>query len=169
MKFLRNKLIVVIIALAAIGLVANNIILPLFPTTIPLSHVEGDEEIDPQEGGFFQQFEDSTEKPGPMADLEKIGWVLDYARDPFKIRTLLDAEVESVVEEKAPVALGEVAPPLSPHDVLFAIVHEPGKSIAVINDVIVSEGDDYGNFKVITIGEDFVELEGRLGNKTLEF
>ncbi len=155
MKFLRNKLIVVILALGALGLVSKNIILPLFHTIRPLSHVESNKEIDQREGEFFQQIEYTTGKPIQMTDFEKLGWDFDYVRDPFKIQTM----AEVVMEE------GE-----SPrHDVLVAVVQEPGKSMAVINDVIVGEGDYYEDFKVIKIGSDSVELKGPYGNKMLEF
>ncbi len=164
MKFLRNKLIVVIMALGAVGLVSKNIILPLFHTTQPLSYAEGDEEIDMQEGELFQPFGDTTEKSIPMTDFTKLDWSLDYIRDPFKIQTMLDADTESA---ETPVVLEEVALPRQ--DVLVAVVQEPGKNLAVINDVIVGEGDYYEDFRVIKIGSDSVELEGPDGNKTLEF
>ncbi len=155
MKYLRSKSIVVILALAAVGLVSKNMILPFFYTIRPLSQVEGNEEIDQQGKEFFQQIEYTTGKSTPKADFEKLGWVFDYVRDPFKNQTM----VEVVMEEGEPPR----------YDVLVAVVQEPGKSLAVINDVIVGEGDYYENFRVIKIGSDSVELEGPDGNKTLEF
>lgn len=167
MKFLKSKSIVIILVLAAVGLVAKNMILPLFHTKQPLSHVESDEEIDQQEGEFFQQIEYTTGKSIPMTDFEKLGWALDYVRDPFKIQTMLDAGTVSVEEIDASVVLDEGKLPLQ--DVLVAVVHESGKALAVINDVIVGEGDYYDDYKVIKIGLDSVKLEGPDGNKTLEF
>ena len=167
MKFLRNKSIVVILALGALGLVSKNIILPFFHTIQPLSHVESNEGIDQQEGEFFQQIEYTTGKSIPMTDFEKLGWPLDYVRDPFKIQTMVGTEIESVEKAETPVVMegGETLR----YDVLVAVVQEPGKSLAVINDVIVGEGDYYYDYKVIKIGLDSVELEGPDGNKTLEF
>ncbi len=167
MKFLRNKSIVVILALGALGLVSKNIILPLFHTIQPLSHVESNEEIDKQEGELFQQIEYTTGKSIPMTDFEKLGWAFDYVRDPFKIQTMMDAGTVSVEEIDASVVSGEEKSP--PQDVLVAVVHESGKALAVINDVIVGEGDYYKDYKVIKIGLDSVKLEGPDGNKTLEF
>lgn len=164
MKFLRNKLIVVILALGAVGLVSKNIILPLFYTIRPLSHVENGEEIDKQEGDLFQQIELATGKSTPMTDFEKLGWALDYVRDPFKIQTMLDSETES---SDTPVVLEEAIP--QRHDVLVAVVQEPGKNLAVINDVIVTEGGYYKDFRVIKVGPDSIELEGPDGNKSLGF
>ena len=104
MKFLRSKSIVVILLLvAAVGLVSKNIILPFFHTIQPLSHVESNEGIDQQEGEFFQQIEYTTGKSIPMNDFEKIGWALDYVRDPFKIQTMMDAGAVSVEEIDASV------------------------------------------------------------------
>ena len=168
MKFLRSKSIVVILLLAAaVGLVSKNIILPFFHTTRPLSQVESNEEIDRQEGEFFQQIEYTTGKSIPMTDFEKLGWALDYVRDPFKIQTVVGTEIESVEKAETPVVM-EGRETLR-YDVLVAVVQEPGKSLAVINDVIVGEGDYYYDYKVIKIGLDSVELEGQDGNKTLEF
>jgi uncharacterized protein YabE (DUF348 family) len=90
-----------------------------------------------------------------VADFNNIDWAHDYLRDPFKIQTM----VKVVIEEGEPPR----------YDVLVAVVQEPGKSLAVINDVIVGEGDYYEDFRVIKIGSDSVELEGPDGNKTLEF
>ena len=167
MKFLRNKSIVVILALGALGLVSKNIILPFFHTIQPLSHVESNEGIDQQEGEFFQQIEYTTGKSIPMNDFEKLGWALDYVRDPFKIQTMMDAGAVSVEEIDASVLSGEVKLPLQ--DVLVAVVHESGKALAVINDIIVGEGDYYDDYKVIKIGLDSVKLAGPDGNITLEF
>ena len=167
MKFLRNKLIVVILALGALGLVSKNMILPLFYTIQPLSHVESDEEIDQQEDEFFQQFENTIGKSIPITDFEKLGWAIDYVRDPFKIQTMVDAETESVENAETPVVLEKKEPPR--YGVLVAVLQEPGKSLAVINDVIVCEGDYYEDFRVIKIGSDSVELKGPDENKTLEF
>ncbi len=167
MKFLRSKSIVIILALAAVGLVSKNIILPLFHTIRPLSQVEGNEEIDQQEGELFQQIESMESESASVADFNNIDWALDYVRDPFKARTMVDAETESVEKAETPVVPEEVAPPR--YDVLVAVVQEPGKSLAVINDVIVGEGDYYEDFRVIKIGPDSVELEGPDGNKTLKF
>lgn len=167
MKFLRNKSIVIIMALAAVGLVSRNIILPLFHTIQPLSHVESDEEIDQMEENPFQRIEYMTGKSIPMADFKKLGWVTDYERDPFMTQTTVDARTESAGNAETPVVPGEGELP-RPH-VLVAVVQEPGKSLAVINDVIVGEGDYYEDFMVIKIDSDSVVLEGPNGNKTLRF
>ncbi len=167
MKFLKNKLIVVILALGAIGLFSKNIILPLFHTIQPLSQVESHEEIDQQEEEFFQQIEYTTGKSIPMTDLEKLGWAFDYVRDPFKIQTMMDTGAVSVEEIDASVVSGEEK--LPQQDVLVAVVHDSGKALAVINDVIVGEGDYYDDYKVVKIGLDSVKLEGPDGNKTLKF
>ncbi len=167
MKFLRNKLIVVILALGALGLVSKNIILPLFHTIQPLSQVESNEEIDQQEEEFFQLIEYTTGKSIPITDYEKLSWAIDYVRDPFKIQTMLDVETESAENAETPVVLKKKEPPR--YDILVAVVQEPDKSLAVINDVIVGEGDYYEDFRVFKICSDSVELKGSFGNKTLEF
>ncbi len=155
MKFLRSKSIVVILALAAVGLVSKNIILPFFHSARPPSRIESNGEIKQQKEEVFQQIESMESKSASVADFNNIDWAHDYLRDPFKIQTM----VKVVIEEGEPPR----------YDVLVAVVQEPGKSLAVINDVIVGEGDYYEDFRVIKIGSDSVELEGPDGNKTLEF
>ena len=166
MKFLRSKSIVVILALGAVGLVSKNIILPFFHSALPPSRIESNGEIKRQKEEAFQQIESMESESASVADFNNIDWALDYVRDPFKARTMVDAETESVEKAETPV-MEEEAPPR--YDVLVAVVQEPGKSLAVINDVIVGEGDYYEDFRVIKIGSDSVELEGPDGNKTLEF
>jgi hypothetical protein len=155
LKFLRSKSIVVILALAAVGLVSKNIILPFFHSARPPSRIESNGEIKQQKEEVFQQIESMESESASVADFNNIDWAHDYLRDPFKIQTM----VKVVIEEGEPPR----------YDVLVAVVQEPGKSLAVINDVIVGEGDYYEDFRVIKIGSDSVELEGPDGNKTLEF
>ncbi len=167
MKLLKNKFFVVILVIAAVGIVAKNIILPLMPSAHPLSRVERIEEVKQQKEEAFQQIESMESDSTPVADFNNIDWVHDYLRDPFMALTIMDAETVSVGENDAPVVSGEGKLPLQ--DVLVAVVHDSGKALAVINDVIVGEGDYYEDFRVIKIGSDSVELEGPDGNKTLEF
>jgi hypothetical protein len=167
LKLLRNKSIVIIMALAAVGLVSRNMILPLFHTIQPLSHVESDEEIAQREGNPFQPIEYMTGKSITMADFKNLGWATDYERDPFMAQTTVDASKESVENADTQVVPGEGEHP-RPY-VLVAVVQEPGKSLAVINDIIVGEGDYYEDFMVIKIDSDSVVLEGPNGNKTLRF
>lgn len=155
MKFLKSKSIVVILAIVAVGLVSKNIILPFFHSARPPSRIESNGEIKQQKEEVFQQIESMESKSASVADFNNIDWAHDYLRDPFKIQTM----VKVVIEEGEPPR----------YDVLVAVVQEPGKSLAVINDVIVGEGDYYEDFRVIKIGSDSVELEGPDGNKTLEF
>ncbi len=164
MKFLRSKSIVIILALAAVGLVSKNILLPFFHTVRPLSQVEGNEEIDQQEGELFQQIEYTTGKFSQMTDFGELSWAVNNIRDPFKSQTMVYVETESVEKAETPVVPEEPR-----YDVLVAVLKESGKSLAVINDVIVGEGDYYEDFRVIKIGTDSVELEGPDGNKTLKF
>ena len=167
MKFLRSKSIVIILALAAVGLVSKNVILPFFHSAHPPSRIESSGEIKQQKEEVFQQIEYATGQSIPMNDFEKLGWAHDYLRDPFMAQTKVDTGSVSVEENNATVVSGEEK--LSPQDVLVAVVHDSGKALAVINDVIVGEGDYYDDYKVIKIGLDSVKLEGPDGYKMLKF
>lgn len=168
MKFLKNKAFVGVLALVAIGYVSKNIILPLFHSMMPPSRME-------RKGEIIQQKEDIIQQIGPMAgksilltDFEKLGWVLDYARDPFKIEKLqMKAEKGPIEDKETPVALEEGDK--SRNYTLVAVIEEPGKRLAVINDVIVGEGDYYQDYEIIKISSDSVVLKGPGGHKKLEF
>ncbi len=153
----------VILVIAAVGIVAKNIILPLFPSSSPPSLVEGSEETEQQKEDVFQQIEFMERMSAPVADFNNIDWVHVYLRDPFMPITKVDAWTVS----DTPVVLEEEKLPIQ--DVLVAVVHDSGKAFAVINDVIVSEGDRYDVYKVVKIGLDSVKLEGPDGDKMLEF
>ncbi len=159
MKLLKNKSFVVILAIAAVGIVANNIILPLFPP----SRIESSEEISNGEAEALHQIESMERETDQVADFKNIDWAHGYLRDPFMPLTMVDVETDS----DAPVVLDEEKLPVQ--DVLVAVVHDSGNALAVINDVIVGEGDYYDDYKVVKIGLDSVKLEGPDGNKTLEF
>ncbi len=163
MKFLKNKSFVVILAIAAVGIVAKNIILPLFHSAHLPSQIESNDEIKQQKEEVIQQIGFMKRKSASVADFNNIDWAHDYLRDPFMPITMVDAERVS----DTPVALDEEELPIQ--DVLVAVVHDSGKALAVINDIIVGEGDYYNDYKVIKIGLDSVELEGSDGNKILEF
>lgn len=170
MKLLKNTAFVGVLALVAIGFVTKNIILPLFKSSRPPSRVVYKEEITQKKGIDIQQIESIVGGTLPVADFEQLGWVLDYARDPFKIKTLLlEAEQgpEPVVEEEKPVIVD--IEDKTRNYALIAVVGEPGKRLAVINDAIVSEGDYYQDYEVIKINSDSVVLKGPGGQKKLEF
>lgn len=168
MKLLKNTAFVGVLALVAIGFVTKNIILPLFKPNRPPSHVVHKEEITQKKEIDIQQIESIVEQSLPVADFEKLGWVFDYARDPFKIKTFqLEAEAGPVVEEEKPVVVN--IEDKTRNYALIAVVEEPGKRLAVINDAIVGEGDYYEDYEVIKINSDSVVLKGPGGQKKLEF
>ncbi|GAX62693.1 L-lactate dehydrogenase (FMN-dependent) and related alpha-hydroxy acid dehydrogenases [Candidatus Scalindua japonica] len=163
MKLLKNKFFVVILVISAVGIVANNILLPLFPSARYSSQTESGEEAEKLKEQIFHQIEFIEKKPDPVADFNNIDWAHGYLRDPFVKKTMMDVETVS----DTPVAL--VVQNSQIQDILFAVVHDSGKALAVINDVIVGEGDYYDDYKVVKIGLDSVKLEGPDGNKMLEF
>ncbi len=163
MKILKNKNFVIILAIAAVGIVAKNIVLPLFYSAHSSSHVESNEETEMKIDEAFKHVDPVVKESAPVADFSNIDWAQGYLRDPFRALTVADTEIlkdtPSVTEEEE----------LTRQDVLFAVVHDSGKALAVINDVIVGEGDRYDGYKVIKIGLDSVELVSPDGNIKLEF
>ncbi len=167
MKLLRNKSIVVILAVMAVGIVTRNIILPLFHSALPLAHIENNGKIPGQKEEPFQQIVSIESGSDTIANFDALDWADDYLRDPFIALTMADSGPVSVEKTDTSVALGRGK--LPQQDILIAVVHESGKALAVINDVIVGVGDYYDEYKIITIGLDSVKLEGPDGYKTLEF
>ena len=167
MKLLRNKSLVLVLAIVAVGLVTKNTILTLFHSEQPSSLIESYEEIEPQMEEDIQFRKSIGNKSASIADFKNIGWAHDYSRDPFKPQAIVEASRESTEKTDTPVVLDKEE--LPPPDVLIAVVHDSGNALAVINDVIVGEGDYYYGHKVIKIGLDSVKLEGPDGDKTLEF
>ena len=163
MKLLKNKLFVIILAIAAVGMVARNIILPISPSERLSSRVESNEETEKRKDGVFKQVDSLENESAQVAEFNNIDWVQGYLRDPFKVLAVVDTEVVS----DAPVVIEEEELPIQ--DVLVAVVHDSGKALAVINDIIVGEGDFYEGYKVVKIDLDSVELASPDGNKTLEF
>ncbi len=157
----------VILAIVAAGIVAKNIILPLLPSAHPLSIIESNGERIQLKEEAFQQIETMESESDSVVDFNNMDWAHDYLRDPFMTSDMWDGRALSVGEIDAPVVSGEEKLPLQ--DVLVAVVHDSGKALAVINDVIVGEGDYYDDYKVIKIGLDSVKLEGPDGYKMLEF
>lgn len=167
MKLLRNKSFVIMLAIVAVGVVTKNIILPLFHSVRPSSRIENNGVTKELKGEVFQQIEPIENEYAEVADFNNMEWAHDYLRDPFRALTTGEAETVSVANTDASVDSGEGSLPIQ--DFLVAIVHESGRALAVINDVIVSEGDYYDDYKVIKIGFDSVKLEGPDGYKMLEF
>ncbi len=163
MKLLKNKLFVIILCIAAVGIVARNLILPILHSERFSSRVESNEETEKIADGVLKQVASMENESATVADLNNIDWVQDYLRDPFKVLTVVDTEVVS----DAPIVIDEEELPIP--DVLVAVVHDSGKALAVINDIIVGEGDFYEGYKVVKIDLDSVELASPDGNKTLEF
>ena len=175
MKLLRSKAFVVVLVLAAVGLILKNIMPPLFFPKRPISRVEHKEDNIQKKGGFFQkkkeifrQVEALTGESLPVTNIEKLGWAIEYAKDPFKIQTLqVEAETASIEKIKASGAPVEEARPRS--YTLVGVVEESGKILAVINEMIVGVGDYYEDYEVIKIDSDSIELKGPNGYIKLEF
>lgn len=167
MKLLKNKAFVGVLALVATGLVVKSL-MPLFLSTRLPSISESKGEIVQHEEDISEQTGSMAVKSIPLTDFEKLGWVLDYARDPFKIEKLLMKAGTGTIEDKeTPVAL-EKDDKLRSYT-LVAVLEEPGKRLAVINDVIVGEGDYYEDYEVLKINSNSVVLKGPSGHKKLEF
>ncbi len=167
MKYLRSKAIVAILVLAAVGLVLKNIILPIFYSGRPPSSVERKAEGIQKQGGIsqikkeiIQQVETMTGESLPVADIENLGWVIKYARDPFNSQMHQEeVKLRSNRKQKQQRPLTEGI-----YRKLVGVVEEPGKNLAVINDVIVGVGDYYEDYEVIMINSDSVELKGPDGS-----
>lgn len=85
--------------------------------------------------------------------------------------TSLLAEPELVADapEGEPLATPAAARPAAPALVLTAIGARDGRAVAVIDDRLVHEGDEYDGWRVITIGSDSVLVLYKGERRTLRF
>lgn len=90
--------------------------------------------------------------PDTKIDVQNIQWILTPTRNPFKKVAKKDATRTNTVEN--------VAPQPEQQFKLSGIVVEKTKKFAVINNQILSEGDTISGYRVITIEQDYVVLEG---------
>ncbi|KHE93193.1 MAG: hypothetical protein K8F52_08395 [Candidatus Scalindua rubra] len=168
MKFLKNKFIVIILVIVAIGFVSKNIILPVIHSMRLKSRLANNSELIEQENYIFEQDEYMPRKFLSSADYKKLTWVMNYTRDPF-VAHALHKEHEVPLENTGKRQFNTEEEKQSLIDTLVAIVKESGISFAVINNVIVGVGDYYKDFRIISIDSDSVILQGHNGYKKLEF
>ncbi|MGR3178349.1 MAG: hypothetical protein ACUZ8E_09875 [Candidatus Anammoxibacter sp.] len=193
MKLLKSKGIVGVLVVVAIGFVAKNVLLPLLDlkggkgdsSSIQTENIRND--ISPV------PVAPKTSDPAPLAVLDGVGWFLDSKRDPFKDVSAIDEVAvvsNSTLENDEPVEAAEpvVIEPepviidlnqlletividedvvVDSNLILEGIMIEPGKRFAVINGEIVTEGDDYEDYKVIRIYRNLVRLKGSNGYQSL--
>lgn len=165
MGFLKSKIVVSLLASIALGVVSQNIILPIYRSFKPAA---------PSWLATTAPALSETVNAviGNKAQLNGLTWVLDLKKDPFKtIQSLPEKILKPVVKKARRVTKRQKVrkkPSMKSYR-LVGIVIEPDVRFAVINDSIVEEGDRYKTFEVVKIDKDSVLLKGEDGYRTLRF
>jgi hypothetical protein len=176
------------LAIAAMGIVSKNILWPIYQMMVPRSAAAPKQvkKIVP-----IVVEEAKVEADIQAADLKNIGWTFGLKRDPFRnpkapakeVEPMAKAEVlkeefsgvlesvDAAAKEEPESTEEEKAPPVSFENSnnLVAVMLDAGERLAVINDVIVSEGDYFKDYQVMEISQDAVLFKGPDGTKKLEF
>jgi hypothetical protein len=168
LKFLKNKFIVIILVIVAIGFISKNIILPVIHSMRFKSRLASNSELIEQEDDLFEQDKYIPREFLSSADYKKLTWVMNYTRDPFMAHAL-HKEPGVLLENTGKRQFNTEEEKQSLIDTLVAIVKESGISFAVINNTIVGVGDYYKDYRIIRIDSDSVILKGPNGYKKLEF
>ncbi len=181
-KVLNNPWVVGGLGLTALGAVYSNVIAPDMETLIrppraPVPPAEGARpSAGPVAGLPLPGVGGSVQQP-LRAQIDQMGWPDQIRRDPFKLVSLAipseetDDDFDGNDEKGDEDFLSSAQEPnrRGPALELQAVaLGEEGK-IAVINRIMVQEGEKIGEYLVVHIRSDAVALEGPEGLEWLEF
>ena len=181
-KALNNPWVVGSLSLAALGAVYSNVMVPDMETLIrppraPVPPAEGARpSAGPVAGLPLPGVGGSVQQP-LKAQIDQMGWPDQIRRDPFKLVSLAipseetDDDFDGNDEKGDEDFLSSAQEPnrRGPALELQAVaLGEEGK-IAVINRIMVQEGEKIGEYLVVHIRSDVVVLKGPEGIQWLEF
>ena len=175
-KVLNNPWVVGGLGLTALGAVYSNVMVPDMETLIrppraPVPPAEGARpSAGPVAGLPLPGVGGSVQQP-LRAQIDQMGWPDQIRRDPFTLVSLA-ASSEEADDDYDDEDFLSSAQELNQRGLaleLQAIASGEGGKIAVINRVIVQEGENIGEYLVVQIRSDAVVLEGPEGLEWLEF
>ena len=163
---LNNPWIVGCLCLAALGLVLNNLVEPLSTGSVSSDIIS---EPEPSEAVTNSSpLTGASPGPEPQAEpeAEKVAWVNNPLRDPFRLQT---SYRPTPVRKKPPELLEQFSTPAPLPFILKAVAVEDQRRIAVINRTVVAEGENIKGYRVVSIQENGVWLQGPGGRERLDF
>lgn len=178
-KVFNNPWVVGGLGLTALGAVYSNVIAPDMETLIrppraPVPPAEGARpSAGPVAGLPLPGVGGSVQQP-LRAQIDQMGWPDHIRRDPFKPVSLAASseETEEVDDDYDDEDFLSSAQEINQRGLaleLQAIAWGEEGKIAVINRIMVQEGEKIGEYLVVHIRSDAVELEGPEGLEWLEF
>lgn len=100
--------------------------------------------------------------PDAKIEVDNIQWILRPVRNPFERVKGTDLATKTNLIATSPDKQGEILR-------LTAIWKQTDKSLAVINNKVVTEGESILGYKVAQIEQDYVVLTNELGKIRLDF
>jgi len=172
-KAFNNPWVVGSLGLTALGAVYSNVMVPDVETLIrpPRAPAEGARpSAGPVAGLPLPGYGESGQQP-LRAQIDQMGWPDHIRRDPFKLVSLA-ASSEEADDDYDDEDFLSSAQELNQRGLaleLQAIASGEEGKIAVINRIMVQEGEKIGEYLVVQIRSDAVALEGPEGLEWLEF
>ena len=156
-QLLNNPWVVAGLCLAALVVVFSNVTLPPSGGELGVDRGSG------VQGVISDRRSLTADNQLPSYEANLLGWKDSIPRDPFRLAD------NSKTSEKG--AATEDSPPMLATQILHleAVIMEPGDPLAVINGIIVAEGESLEEYHVIKIQSDGVWLEGPEGRARIEF
>lgn len=178
-KAFNNPWVVGGLGLTALGAVYTNVMVPdvetlIRPPRAPVPPAEGARSsAGPVAGLPLPGYGGSGQQP-LRAQIDQMGWPDHIRRDPFKLVSLAASseEAEEANDDYDDEDFLSSAQELNQRGLaleLQAIASGEEGKIAVINRIMVQEGEKIGEYLVVHIRSDAVVLEGPKGLERLEF
>jgi len=181
-KALNNPWVVGSLGLTALGAVYSNVMVPDMETLIrpPRAPVPSVEDARPSAGPVaglpLPGVGGSVQQP-LRAQIDQMGWPDQIRRDPFKQVSLAASSEEAdglfdgndEEDDEGSRSPDQELYQRGPGLELQAVATEGEERIAMINRIMVQEGEKIGEYLVVHIRSDAVELEGPEGLEWLEF
>lgn len=175
-KVFNNPWVVGGLGLTALGAVYSNVMVPDMETLIrppraPVPPAEGARSsAGPVAGLPLPVYGGSGQQPF-RAQIDQMGWPDHIRRDPFKLVSLAASseEADDDYDDEDFLSSAQELNQRGPALELQAIASGEEGKIAVINRIMVREGEKIGEYLVVHIRSDAVALGGPEGLEWLEF
>lgn len=175
-KAFNNPWVVGSLGLTALGAVYTNVMVPdvetlIRPPRAPVPPAEGARSsAGPVAGLPLPVYGESGQQP-LRAQIDQMGWPDHIRRDPFKLVSLAASseEADDDYDDEDFLSSAQELNQRGPALELQAIASGEEGKIAVINRIMVQEGEKIGEYLVVHIRSDAVALGGPEGLEWLEF
>lgn len=157
---LNNPWVVGCLCLAALGIVFNNLVQPMSTDSVSSAITSVPE---PSE---VITASTPVKRASSELETENVDWVKKPLRDPFRLQT---SSPPKPVRQRPPELLEQYSTPSPLPFTLKAVAVEDQRRIAVIDRTVVAEGEKIKGYRVVSIQQNGVWLQGPRGRERLEF